>query len=78
MAGTRDAYRERIGTDPEILFGKPVVRGTRIAVEQVLDQIAVEPDVATVFDVFPDLTVEDVRACLVHTHTMRSPRAIEG
>src|SRR5579885_3019677 len=57
-------YQDRITADPNILVGKPTIRGTRIAVEHVLQQLADEPDVAILFEVFPDLTVEDVRACL--------------
>ncbi len=56
--------RERIIQDPEILVGKPVVRGTRIPVELVLAKLAANPDLAELFLDYPRLTLDDVRACL--------------
>ncbi len=52
--------------DPEIMVGKPVVKGTRIPVEMVLGQLAYNLDLAELFAVFPDLTVDDVRDCLAY------------
>lgn len=59
-------YRDRIVTDPDIMVGKPVVRGTRIPVEKVLDQLAFNPDLQELFAIYPELTVEDVKACLAY------------
>ena len=56
----------RITADPEILGGKPVVRGTRLSVELVLDRLAAEPDVADLLRNYPRLTLDDVRACLAY------------
>jgi uncharacterized protein (DUF433 family) len=58
------ADHERITADPAILGGKPAVRGTRLAVELVLDRLAAEPDVAALLRNYPRLTLDDVRACL--------------
>ena len=55
---------ERIVVDPEILAGKPVVRGTRIPVEIVLKRLASDLDPATLYAAYPRLTPEDVQACL--------------
>jgi uncharacterized protein (DUF433 family) len=60
----RPHYEERIVTDPHILAGKPVVRGTRIPVELVLAKLAQNPDLGDLFADYPRLTVEDVQACL--------------
>jgi uncharacterized protein (DUF433 family) len=38
-------YQERIVTDPRILAGKPVVKGTRIAVDLVLEELSHNPDI---------------------------------
>jgi len=57
-------YRERIGIDPLVRSGKPCVRGTRIAVADVLDYLGGGMSVAEVLEDFPDLTAEDVQACL--------------
>jgi len=56
--------QDRIIQDPEILVGKPVVRGTRIPVELVLAKLAQNPDLTELFTDFPRLTVDDVKACL--------------
>lgn len=57
-------YRDRIVIDPEIMVGKPVVRGTRIPVELVLKRLAQNPDLDALREAYPRLTVEDIKACL--------------
>jgi uncharacterized protein (DUF433 family) len=59
-------YQDRIITDPQILTGKPVVKGTRIPVELVLEYLAEDPNIQTLFEAFPRLTLEDVKACLTY------------
>jgi uncharacterized protein (DUF433 family) len=56
-------YRSRISIDPAIRSGKPCIRGTRIAVADVLDYLGGGMSVQEVLDDFPDLTLEDVQAC---------------
>jgi uncharacterized protein (DUF433 family) len=56
---------DRIVQDPTIMVGKPVIRGTRIPVERVLQHLE-ENDRADLFAAFPELTEEDVRACLAY------------
>jgi uncharacterized protein (DUF433 family) len=57
---------ERIVVNPEILSGKPIVKGTRVSVELVLDRLAAEPNLDIFFEDYPHLTVDDVRACLAY------------
>lgn len=64
MTHAQTIYPERIVRDPEILVGKPVVRGTRIAVEVVIDYLAHNPNFTELFADYPRLTIEDVQACL--------------
>jgi uncharacterized protein (DUF433 family) len=64
MAHGPTQYSDRIVKDPEILIGKPTVRGTRIPVELVLAKLARNPDLGELFEDYPRLTVEDVKACL--------------
>ena len=59
-------WRERITVDARILVGKPVVTGTRIAVELVVDLLAAGWTTEQVLDNYPTLTAEDVRACLAY------------
>jgi uncharacterized protein (DUF433 family) len=61
---------DRIVQDPQILVGKPVVKGTRIAVEVVLDYLAHNPDFDELFADYPRLTMEDVKACLAYAQTL--------
>lgn len=58
-------YVDRIIQDPDIMVGKPVVKGTRIPVERVLAHLE-ENDRDDLFEAFPELTDADVRACLAY------------
>lgn len=56
------ARHERIETNPEIMFGKPIIKGTRITVEQVLRKLAAGMTADQIIEEHPHLTVEDIRA----------------
>lgn len=56
-------WRERIHIDPEILVGKPVVRGTRLAVEFILGLLGQGWSEKDVLDNYPGLKREDIQAC---------------
>lgn len=64
MAARAVANNERIVIDPDILVGKPIVRGTRISVELVLSRLAVDLDLETFKRDYPHITREDIQACL--------------
>jgi uncharacterized protein (DUF433 family) len=55
---------ERITTNPDVCNGRPVVRGTRIAVQTVLEFLAAGDSVEDVLEEYPSLTRADVQACL--------------
>ena len=57
-------YRERITIEPDKLGGKPCIRGLRITVYDVLDYLASGMSEQQILAEFPDLTGEDIRACL--------------
>lgn len=57
-------YRGRILLDPEIRFGKPTIRGTRITVGDVLSYLAADMSEEEILRDVPQLTHEDIRACL--------------
>ena len=59
--------QERITIDPSVRFGKPCVRGTRLTVGDVLGTLASGCSEAELLDDFPQLTNEDVLACLAFT-----------
>jgi uncharacterized protein (DUF433 family) len=52
----------RIASDPGIMMGKPVVRGTRITVEHILRRLGSGESVEHLLQDHPGLTVEDIRA----------------
>jgi uncharacterized protein (DUF433 family) len=54
----------RISIDPDVCNGRPVVRGTRIAVQTVLEFLAAGDSIEEVLEEYPSLTRADVQACL--------------
>ena len=74
---------ERIAIDPAIRFGKPCVRGTRISVGDVLEYLAGGMPEQEILADFPQLTKEDIRACLAYAaererRTLSTPAALHG
>jgi uncharacterized protein (DUF433 family) len=65
---------DRITVDPDVMVGKPVVKGTRIPVELVLAQLAYSPDLSELFAAYPLLTVEDVKAFLAYASQLVAAR----
>jgi uncharacterized protein (DUF433 family) len=64
MADEQYTYHDRITINPAVMVGKPVVKGTRIPVELVVAHLANNPDLDALFAAYPDLTIDDVKACL--------------
>lgn len=62
-------WEERIEVNPGVLAGKPVVRGTRIAVELVIERLADGWSESTILEQYPSLRGEDIRACLYYAST---------
>lgn len=59
-------WQERITIDPAILVGKPVIRGTRLAVEFIIDLLAQGWNEAEILRNYPGITHEDIQACLAY------------
>jgi len=57
-------YKDYITIDPNKRGGKPCVRGLRITVYEVLEYLASEMTEEEILDDFPDLTREDLKACI--------------
>ncbi len=60
----------RINVDPKVLLGKPVVRGTRLSVDFLLELMAEGWSTADILDQYPGLTEPDLRACLDYAVTI--------
>jgi uncharacterized protein (DUF433 family) len=54
----------RIVQMPGILGGKPIIKGTRIPVDLILERLTVDLDVKTLFEDYPELTEADIKACI--------------
>lgn len=69
-------WRDRIEVNPDVLVGKPVVRGTRLAVELILELLAAGESESDLLASYPRLTREDLLACLAYAshleHEFRS------
>lgn len=56
---------ERITSDPAVVVGKPVIRGTRLTVEYILNLLAHGATTEEILEEYEGLTIEDIRACLL-------------
>jgi uncharacterized protein (DUF433 family) len=63
-------WRDHIHSDPGILGGKPVVKGTRISVELILEYLADGASVAEITDAYPHITEANVRAAIAFAGDM--------
>ncbi len=59
-------YREFIIIEPEVRFGKPIIKGTRISVYDVLGWFANGMGEDEIMEDFPELSREQIRACLAY------------
>ncbi len=64
MTGT--LYLDRITIDPDVCFGKPCIRGMRLRVIDVLDNLAGGASAADLLRDYPYLEAEDITACLAY------------
>ena len=56
---------ERIACDPRVMVGKPVIKGTRLTVEFILNLLSHGSSAANILDEYDGLTTEDIQACLL-------------
>jgi uncharacterized protein (DUF433 family) len=60
------ALTDRIVIDPGIIAGKPIIKGTRIAVEFLVDLLGQGWSIQQILDNYPGIQPEDVKACLTY------------
>jgi uncharacterized protein (DUF433 family) len=63
-------WQERIVVDPKVLVGKPLIKGTRLSVEFILDLLANDWTIEQVISEYPQLEREDVMAVLKYAAEM--------
>ena len=73
---------ERIKVNPKVMVGKPVIRGTRLTVEYILNLLAHGATVTEIISEYKDLTKEDIQACILFAtksleNTTFMPLAVE-
>jgi uncharacterized protein (DUF433 family) len=64
------AWQERITIDPAVLVGKPVIKGTRLAVEFIVDLLAHGWTEEEILRNYPGITPDDIRACLAYASAL--------
>lgn len=67
---------ERISIDPNVCFGKPCIRGTRIWVSFILDILASGTTMEEILEEYPQLTIEDIRAAIAYGAEMARERFV--
>ena len=68
----------RITVNPEIFGGKPIIRGMRISVELVVSLLAQGETVEGILADYPDLTREDIQACLAYAHAVIAKDSLDA
>lgn len=63
-------WQKRIVVDPKVLVGKPVIKGTRLSVEFILDLLANDWTIERILSEYPQLEREDVMAVLKYAAEM--------
>ncbi len=59
-------WQDRITVDPNVMFGKPVIKGTRIPVELILEKLANGETYDQLLKSYPRIKKEDISACLFY------------
>ena len=59
-------WQSYITSDPEILFGKPIIKGTRIPVHLILEKLGKGESIVQLLSAYPRLTNEAIYACLTY------------
>ena len=72
----REELLKRISIDPQICFGKPCIRGTRIWVALIVDNFADGATEAELLAAYPQLQPDDIRAALAYAADMTRERVI--
>ncbi len=73
----RQELLDRISIDPNVCFGKPCIRRTRIGVSLILDNLAEGVSEKELLEEFPQLTPEDIRAAIAYGAEMARERFVE-
>jgi len=67
---------DRITVNPEVMVGKPTIRGLRITVEQILKALAGNVTVKDLLEDYPELEPEDIQAVLLYAAELASEEQV--
>ena len=73
----REKLLKRISVDPRTCFGKPCIRGTRIWVSLILDLLSLGLSIEDILEEYPQLTREDILACVAYGAEMSRERFVD-
>jgi uncharacterized protein (DUF433 family) len=69
-------WRDRISVDPDVCHGKVCIKGTRIMVSIILDNLAAGEEVSTILRSYPTLQAEDIQAALQYASELVRERIV--
>lgn len=70
-------WRERISIDPNVCHGKPCIKGTRIWISLIVDNLAAGASEKEIIDSYPSLTADDIHAALAYAAEMARERFVD-
>jgi uncharacterized protein (DUF433 family) len=59
-------WTTHIENNPQVLYGKPVIKNTRIAVDLILEKLAGSYSIADLLEAYPHITEKDIKSCLLY------------
>jgi uncharacterized protein (DUF433 family) len=59
-------YKDKIVADPEVMLGKPVIKGTRITVELIIKKLSEGMEIRELLSAYPNINKEDILAALAY------------
>ncbi|HAX48176.1 MAG TPA: DUF433 domain-containing protein [Ignavibacteria bacterium] len=57
-------WKEHIESNPKVMFGKPVIKGTRIPVDLILEKLSLGENIDQLLKSYPSIKIESIYACL--------------
>lgn len=57
-------WKEHIESNPKVMFGKPVIKGTRIPVDLILEKLSLGETIEQILKAYPSIKAESIYACL--------------
>lgn len=72
-----DDWKERISIDPKVCHGKPCIKGTRIWVSLIVDNLAAGSSEEEILEAYPSLNRKDIRAALAFAAEMTRERYVD-